>query len=512
MLTVEEIGHFIDDDTSSEKKRLARVGQRYYEGEHDILKYRLFYYNADGILTEDKTRTNIKISHPFFTELVDQLAAYILSFSENPIRAKETADGLQEHLDEYFDDEFWAEMQELITGANAKGFEYMYAFKNEEDRLAFQCADSLGVVEVREQDTDDGCKYVIYWFIDRIDKGRKKIKRIQVHTPNEIYFFSQVDDGEIVFDKKQPNVVWTDPKDGQKYGKGLGFIPFWRLDNCRKQFSGLKPIKPIIDDYDLMECGLSNNLCDFDTPIHVISGFQGDNLEELQQNLKTKKIIGVDDGGGIDVKTVDVPYEARLSKAAENEKNIYRFGMGFNSSQMGDGNITNVVIRSRYTLLDLKAGKLEKRIKRFLKAIIKVVLDEINEQNGTDYRYKDVEVVFEHEIPTNESENAQQAMVEAQTEQVKVGTILQAAAAIGDEEALKAICGILDLDFDELKGQLEERQEVQNLLDAEGDLEAVQPDDEGEGAAAESAGISAEEEDTQNQVLAMLDELLKAVE
>lgn len=34
---------------------------------------------------------------------------------------------------------------------------------------------------------------------------------------------------------------------------------------------------------------LSNNLIDFDTPIHVVKGFQGDNLEELQTNLKTKK-------------------------------------------------------------------------------------------------------------------------------------------------------------------------------------------------------------------------------
>lgn len=478
MLTEAEIKRFIDDDAMSEKKRLARIGQRYYEGEHDVLKYRLFYYNADGVLVEDKTRSNIKICHPFFTEHVDQLAAYIMSFEENPIQAKDTADGLQDYLDLYFDDEFWAEIQELITGANAKGFEYLYGYKSAEDRLAFECADSLGVVEVRAKDTDDGCKYVIYWYIDRVEKGKKRIKRIQVHDKDQIWFYVQEDDGAIVLDDNEPinpkpNIIWREAKTGDQYGGSLGFIPFWRLDNCRKQFSGLKPIKDLIDDYDLMECGLSNNLQDFDTPIHVVSGFQGDNLDELQQNLKTKKIIGVDDGGGLEIKTVDVPYQARKAKADEDEKNIYRFGMAFNSSQMGDGNITNVVIRSRYTLLDLKAGKLIKRLKRFLKGIICVVLDEINAQNGTDYQYSDVTVNFAPCIPTNEQENAQIAYTEAQTEQLRVNSILNAATVIGDEETLKAVCGILDLNFDALKGQLEQMNEPRNTANAQAMLEGV---------------------------------------
>ena len=72
---------------------------------------------------------------------------------------------MQDHLDTYFDEDFWAEIGELISGAYNKGFEYLYAYKNEEDRLAFECADSMGVVEVRAKDTDDKCEYIIYWYI-----------------------------------------------------------------------------------------------------------------------------------------------------------------------------------------------------------------------------------------------------------------------------------------------------------------------------------------------------------
>lgn len=460
------------------------VGQRYYEADHDILKSRLFYYNADGNLVEDTTRSNIKISHPFFTELADQLSSYLLSSSQNPIRAKENTEGLQEHLDNYFDDEFWTEIEELVTDTYVKGFGYLYSYKNEDGKIVFQCADTMGVVEVREKDTDDGCKYVIYWYIDRIEKGKKEIRRIQVWSDKETHYYVQSGkNGKIELDDSvainpRPHVVYTDEKTGQKMGYGLGFIPFWRLDNGKKQISGLKPIKAIIDDYDIMQCGLSNNLADFDTPLHVVSGFQGDNLEELQTNLKTKKIVGVGEGGGIDVQTVDVPYQAREAKAKEDEKNIYRFGMGFNSSQVGDGNITNVVIRSRYTLLDLKANKMEKRLKALLKQILKVVLEDINEEYKTDFQMSHIKFEFTREVMTNESENIANAKIEAETKQIEINSVLNAAAQIGDEKVLQAICDIMEWDFEELQGELEKIQEEQNLQDTKNALKNIIPEDE----------------------------------
>lgn len=492
MLKPEEIQQLIDADRASDRKRWARLGQQYYEGKHDILHYRMFYFDKDGEFVEDLTRANQRIPHPYFTELVDQLPAYMLSFEENPIRAKETAEGLQEELDLYFDEEFWSEIYDLIAGASAKGLEYLYAYKDVHDRLAFQCADSLGVVEVRAKDTDDGCEYMIYWYVDRIDKGRTKINRIQVHTADEIWYYVQSEaDGKIVLDDSkpynpQPNVLYRDPK-GQLSGASLGFIPFWKLPNGKRQTSNLEPIKAIIDDYDLMQCGLTNNLIDFDHPLYVVKGFEGHDPDELFTNVRTKKTIGTSADGGLEIKTIDIPYEARQAKAAEDEKNIYRFGMGFNSSQAGDGNITNVVIRSRYTLLDLKANKLEKPLKKMLREIVEVVLTEINAVKGTDYQSTDVFFEFERNVPTNEQENVQNDYQRAQTKQLEVNTILNAAAQIGDEATLRALCAVLELEYDDIVAQLEEQ--AQDTPEAAlGALEQVVTTDESE-AEADTAAL-----------------------
>lgn len=471
MLTENEILQFIQEDATSEKKRNAKKGQQYYEGDHDIRNYRLYYYDADGQLKEDKNRSNIKIAHPFFTELVDQEVQYMLSGDGGYV--KSDLPELQSELDEYFNynDDFNSELYEVLTGAVSKGFEYMYAYKNIDDKLAFQCADSIGVVEVRAKDTDDGCEYVIYWYIDRIDKGHKAIKRIQVWDKNQTYYYVQVQEGRLELDSSveinpRPHVLYQ--KQDGTYFENFGFIPFFRLDNCRKQFSGLKCIKSIIDDYDLMSCGLSNNLQDASEYLVVVKGFQGDNLEELMQNIKTKKHIGVDgeNGGGVDFKTVDVPFEARQTKLELDEKNIYRFGMGFNSAQVGDGNITNIVIKSRYALLDLKCNKLEIRLKQFLSKLVRIVLEEINNREGTDYQLKDVYYDFQREVMTNALDNAQIELTKAQTQQAKISTMLSLEASLGDELMVQNICEILDIDYTQVRDKLPK--------DPEDDIEGAQ--------------------------------------
>lgn len=478
MLSVEEIQRIMEDDASSEKKRWARKGQAYYDGNHDIRYYRLFYFDANGDLKEDKTRSNVKIPHPFFTELVDQAVQYILSGEEGIFRSDDPT--LQKMLDEYFNEneDFTAELSDTLTGSQTKGFEYMFAYRNEQDKLSFQCADSIGVIEVREKDTDDGCAYVIYWYIDRIDKGHKEIKRIQVWDDKQVWFYVQSNNGKIIEDESEkinpkPHTLYKKEGDNAIYYKGFGFIPFFRLDNNKKQFSSLRTVKELIDDYDMMASSLSNNLKDFDTPLHVVKGYEGDNLDELQTNLKTKKIVGVDDDGGIDIKTVDVPYQAREAKLNLDEKNIYRFGMGLNMAGLKDTNATtNIAIKAAYSLLDLKCSKLEIKLKQFLRKILRLVLDEINTADGTNYQPSQVYFCFDHEIMSNQQENAQIELTEAQKQQTQINTLLSLAANLDNETMMQLICDALDIDYEEIKGKLPDPEEAeksvtqaQNVLD-----------------------------------------------
>lgn len=473
IITPQEIKSLLDSDRDSKSKRKARQGQRYYDGEHDIKDYRIFYFDDNGVLHEDKARSNIKISHCFFTELVDQEVQYFLSGKEGFVFSD--LPELQTMLDEYFNEneDFRSELSDAVTGAIVKGWDYLYAYRNSEDKLAFQYADALDVVEAEGQYTSDGRDYVIYSYVQRIDLKGKTVRKIEVWDDKSVTTFVQRDGGLPELDTAEqinprPHVLYRKENDDSTYYEGLGFIPFFRLDNNKRRISGLKPVKALIDDYDLMACGLSNNLQDLTEGIYVIKGYPGNDLDELQQNIKTKKIVGVGEGGDVDIRTISIPYEARKVKLELDEKNIYRFGMGFNAAEVGDGNITNVVIKSRYALLDLKCNKLEARVKQFLRKIVKVVLDEINKAEGTSYQSSDVYFRFEREVMTNAADNAQIALAEAQTKQMQVNTLLSLLSQAPSEQVWKDLCTVLDWDYDEVKDKLPENpaEDVQHALTA----------------------------------------------
>lgn len=463
----------METDRNSRFKRRAREGQRYYDGDHDIQQYRIFYYDDAGKLQEDTMRSNIKIPHCFFTELADQEVQYLLSgkngfvFSGIP--------ELQAQLNDYFNEneDFLSELNDVITGAVVKGWDYLYAYRNSEGHLAFQCADSLDVTEADGRFTSDGKDHIIYSYVQRVDLKGNTIRRIEVWDDKEVMFFSQTADGLPEPDRTvpvnpRPHVLYRKDNDDSTYYEGLGYIPFFRLDNNKRRISGLKPVKALIDDYDLMACGLSNNLQDLTEGIYVVKGFQGSDFSQLQQNLKTKKMVGVDAQGDVEIRTIQIPTEARKTKLELDEKNIYRFGMGFNSAQLGDGNITNIVIKSRYALLDLKCNKLEARLKQFLRKIIKVVLEEINREQGTAYKQTDVFFRFEREILTNAADNAQIALTEAQTRQTEVNTLLNVASQAPTEQIRKDLCALLEWDYEELKDSFpaDPSEDVQNALTA----------------------------------------------
>ena len=476
MLTVEEIRTFIEADKCSKKKQLAMVGQRYYEGQHDILKKRIFFFNADGVLEEEKTKVNTKIPHPFFRELVDQAVQYLLSCNDGFIRSDDP--DLQSELDDYFNEneDFIAELNEILTGSIVKGFEYAYAFKGEDGKTHFQAADSLGVVEVRAKETADQCEYLIYWYIDRFDKDSRAINRIQVWDKTQTWFYTQIEDGEITPDESEkdnprPHTLYQ--KGEKLYMDSYGEIPFIRLDNNRKQRSDIATIKSMIDDYDVMNCGLSNNIEDTNEALYVVTGFDGDNLDELMKNIRAKKVVGVGEGGNVNVQTVDIPIEARKAKMETDEKNIFRFGMGVNMESLKDtGATVSIAIKAAYSLLDLKCNMLEIRLKQFMRRMLKIVLAEINHDNGTDYQQSDVYFCFKRETIVNEAEQATIELTKAQRRAAEINTILSLASTLDDETRLKLICEQLEIDYDEIKDKVPKEDEtglplyqVQNELD-----------------------------------------------
>ena len=495
MLTAGEIRQFLEQDAASEKKQRARTGERYYEGDHDIRDYRLFFFDPDGILREDHNRANTKIPHPFYAELVDQGVQYLMSSEQFAFSDDQTLQGILDDKINY-NDLFRQALADAIEDASKCGFAWVYVTVDPEGNMVFRGADATGVIEVDGRYTEDGQDHIIYHYVDRVDLEGHTVTRIQDWDAQQTVYWMMRDNGDIVRDEyaevnPRPHLLYTEDDGDDLYQDGFGFIPFFRLDNNRKQLPLLKTVKPLIDDYDLMASSLSNNLIDFDHPIYAVKGFDGDNLDELSTNLRTKKTVGVSADGGIDVITIDVPYQARVAKLELDEKSIYRFGMGLNMAGLKDtAATTNMAIKVAYALLDMRCQKMEGQVKAFLRRIVEVILDAENKSSSTGYRSEDVWFKFTPVTPTNGQEDAQIGLIEAQTKQAQLNSLLMLQTLVGDDTLLQKICEYMEWDYDDIKDQLPEDPEA----DVAGALEVLneRQAETGAGGAAEGGTEDAE--------------------
>ena len=455
------LSRFIDDavktDRQSPIKEKMSEGLKYYDYKHDILKFRLFYYNEDGKLVEETNRSNIKIPHAFFTEQVDQKVQYLLS---NPVEFETADTELKTYLEEYIDDDFQLMLQEMVEGASKKAYEFAYVYRATSGKLLFKVADSRKVIVIYD-DMNEVIAIIRYYDTDITKDNRKvTVTKAELWDTEKTWFFVSSSDynNRFILDESQEinprfhQVV--EDSDGNLLGKGFGYIPFLKLSNNKNEKTDLEPIKALIDDYDLMACALSNNLVDFDHPIYAVKGYGKDNLDELVTNLRTKKTVGVSQEGGIDVKTVDIPVTARKTKLETDKEAIYKFGMAFDSSQVGDGNITNIVIKSRYSLLDLKCNKTEIRLRAFIKQLLDIIILDINERYHKSFKRQQVEVVITRSTLINQTDNAETEKVEAETKGQLIQNLLDVAPYLDDESLLKKICVVQDLDYDEVVQRL----------------------------------------------------------
>lgn len=474
----------IKEDKASQSKAKARVGQRYYDYDHDILSNRIFYIDDNNVLREDTNASNVKIPHAFFTEQVDQKVQYLLS---NSVEATVEDETFQKYLDEYYDEDMQLFLQEALEGASKKGFEYAYARTNQNDKLCFQVSDSIQTFTVAD-DNGESQRVIRYYTKDIFREGKNTaVEHAEVWDDKQVTFFVQDRNKNYEMDSARdinprPHVIAKDAQ-GRLLQRSMDKIPFYRLSNNSKETTDLEPIKALIDDYDLMACYLSNNLQDFSEAIYVVKGFRGDDLSKLRQNIKAKKTVGVGENGGVDVKTVNIPVEARKTKLEIDKDAIYKFGMAFDSTQIGDGNITNVVIKSRYALLDMKCNKAEVRLRAMLKWINEMIVEDINRRYSTAYKASDIEITITRETMVNENDIYLNEKVQAETKQVIIQTILAAAPRLDDESVLKLICEQYELDFEEVQKLLEEQDYTTGLQD-DTDPPEVGADDEPNGQVA----------------------------
>jgi SPP1 family phage portal protein len=403
----EVIKDIIQQDSISEFKTNMFYGKEYYKSKNIVINQRTFEYAlSNGKSIVDEWRSNNKIPHGFLKEIVDQKLNYSLS---KPVNIN-NADNIKEVLDI---NEF---ISEIGFESSLKGVGWLFLNYNSKGKLGYKIIKSEEIIPIYDTQYEDDLLQVIRYYSIQVLEGNqlKSRYKVELWDKEKVTYYVQNSDGNFILDSLigiNPTFHWSittyelnEPVSIE--GNSWGIVPFIPLWNNPDHLTDLNPIKPHIDMFDKINSDFSNNLEDLQDSVMKLVNYGGmtDRLDEFLEYLKKYKVLPLDSQGDAEYMTLDIPVEAKKTMLQSLRDSIFEFGQAVDLNKVGDGNITNIVIKSRYSGLDLKANDFEKSITKFLKSVFEFVNIYLANSGKQQDDIKKIEITFNRSIIVNNNE------------------------------------------------------------------------------------------------------------
>ncbi len=455
--------YIINDDIDSQQKKNMQKGERYYNGEHDVLQKDftssklLEAEKKEGIVQQKFTtfrninRSNHKNINAFLKILVDQKTAYLVS-KEPTIKVSGAEESTQKKayekiLCEFADDNFNEVLQDLVTGASCKGFEVLHIYYDDNGELQYCIVPANEIIAIYDTNNQKELLEVIrYYDITVVENGQKYIrKKVEWWTKQNVTYYIEKESNLFVKDTSisvnpAPHYWSITTLDGfqkNKQGHSWGRVPFLLLKNNRNSTTDLEHIKGLIDAYDLISSEGTNNFLDLVELYWVIYGFGGDEASTVTKKLQINKAVnmmGSGDDGRVEAKQVELPVAGRLEFLKMLRKDIFHFGMGVDTDSDKFGNApSGVSLKFQYTLLDQKAGNMIAKLRKVIKELLWFVTEDYNSKHNTAYDANDIQIDINKNIITNDVEMVN--MIQASKGIVSDKTLLAVHPFVSDVNA-----------------------------------------------------------------------------
>ena len=334
----------VNEYLASSEYRWAREGTLYYRQQNSlIMNYRKMLYKLSGQAVPDIFAKNQKLASNYFKRFIVQEVQYLLGNGAtfNDLNVKEALGG----------NKFDYALQKIAKKALVCG--RAYGFWNFDHLEIFDATEFVPLFDEYSGALKAGIRFwqladnkPIHYCLYEIDgvthsvKDKKSLRVVEPkHDYKQIIISSSVDGTEIYengnYDEFPIKILWA--------------------NDCHQ--SMLVGIKEQIDAYDLIKSGAGSDLEEqqFFWIIKNCGGMDDLDLARFRDRLKTVKAAVVDsESSDVDVKTVDIPYQAREAYLTRLEEDLYNDSMSVNVQKLGSS-VTATAIRASYEPLEQKA-------------------------------------------------------------------------------------------------------------------------------------------------------------
>ena len=379
------------------------LAEKYYDGDHDILRRQRQVIDATGKLVPIDNIANNKLVDNQYRKLVDQKTNYVLG---KPLTISTADDEYLKLLVKIFDKKMHRKLRTLAQNAVDGGIAWLYPYYDEQGAFQVMVFPSYEICPIWKDKGHTELEAAMRYYPEEVlddNGGIQYIYHVDLFTTNGITHFRYQGASMIPEDDGHTDYMYVG--DTGYNWKRLPIIPF---KYNSKEIPLIRNVKSLQDSLNQVLSDFQNNMEeDPRTSILVLKNYDGTNIPEFRQNLATYGVIKVTtvDGvqGDVDVLKVDVNaanYQAILMQL---KRAIVENGRGFDAKEERmDGDPNQMNIESMYTDIDLDVNAMETEFQagfEELKWFIDQYLIHIGEK---DYSDEPVEFVFNRDIFINE--------------------------------------------------------------------------------------------------------------
>lgn len=407
---LEFIARELLDWVDSERRKMQLDGERYYNGDHDILNRKREIIGENGDLQEVKNLPNNKVVDNQYAKMVDQKVNYMFG---KPITLDSENTVYVEKLKTIFNKNFKRKLLRLAEDAYNGGLAWLYPYYDENGEFKFKKFPAYEILpfwkDAEHTELDAAVRY--YTSIAYEGKEKKTIYHVEVYDTRGIWRYVLEGD-KLIPDVEHPStyhVVFVDEK-GDAKGVNWERIPLVAFKSNSKEMPLIKRVKSLQDGINIMLSDFENNMQeDSRNTILILKNYDGQNLGEFRKNLaaygavKVKSVDGT--MGGVETLTVEVNSSNYESILKLFKKALIENARGFDAKDdRMNSNPNEMNLRSMYSDIDLDANALETEFQASFEELLWFINNHLANTKNGDFEKEEVQIIFDRDMIVNESE------------------------------------------------------------------------------------------------------------
>lgn len=394
----------INDFKDSEKRKWMLDGNRYFAGDHDILKVKRTAIGESG---EPEVVTNLpnnKVIDNQYEKMVTQKTNYLLG---QPFSVDCDNDEYSKILtSQYFNNSFMRKLKIIGEDAFNCAIGWLYIGYDQQGGLTFTHLYPWEIIPGWKDADHTELDYFIRYYCTYEYQGisKKIVERVEIYDLSGISYY-KLEGNRLILDKPHEDYFMID-------GAGYNWekIPLIPFKYNHSEISLLKRCKSLQDGINSILSNFENAMEeDIRNTILVLVNYDGANLGEFRRNLATYGAVKVRtvDGAGGDLKTLSVQVNADNYKAIVEifKKALIENCKGYDAKDDRlSGNPNQMNIQSMYSDIDLDANGMETEFQAAFEQLLWFIDMHLATIGMGDFEAEKVNIIFNRDMMISESD------------------------------------------------------------------------------------------------------------